>query len=439
MNLASKLELPIIGSLPKQWTIAPLGELLEGGTRNGIYKSKEFHGRGAKIVNMGELFGNSRLGDIPMKRVELTNDELTKSSLKKGDLLFARRSLTAEGAGKCSIIRNVGEPTVFESSIIRARPNIQKVVPEFLYYVFQSSYRKYILDTIKRTVAVSGITGADLVTLQIPIPPIRTQRTIADKLTEIDDKIELNKKTNETLESMAKAIFKEWFIDFGPVKAKAEGKKPFGMDDKTASLFPDTFEDSELGQIPKGWKVKSLGDACDIIMGQSPPGDTYNENGNGMVFYQGRAEFGSRYPSPRLFCSEPSRIVKRGTVLLSVRAPVGDLNISTETQTCIGRGLAGILHKIGGTTFTYYLLQSLKDKFDMYNGEGTVFGSINKDTLSAIKVVSPPESVVTNFLNLVQPLDDLDLSNFEESRSLTHTRDLLLPKLISGEISLNDV
>ena len=121
-----------------EWRTAEFGRVLAGGTRNGIYKKKDFHGTGARIVNMGELFAHPRLYDIPMKRVRLTETELARSSLAAGDLLFARRSLVAEGAGKCSIVMEVSEPTVFESSIIRARPDPAKADSLFLYYYFNS-------------------------------------------------------------------------------------------------------------------------------------------------------------------------------------------------------------------------------------------------------------------------------------------------------------
>ena len=129
--------------LPGGWVWLPFEELLEVPLRNGIYKKKEFHGRGAKIVNMGELFAYPRLKDVEMKRVELTEKELEKSSLQNGDLIFARRSLTAEGAGKCTIVLEVKEPTTFESSIIRARLNTEIAEPEFYYYMFNSKFGKW--------------------------------------------------------------------------------------------------------------------------------------------------------------------------------------------------------------------------------------------------------------------------------------------------------
>lgn len=144
--------------------------------RNGIYKRKEFHGRGAKIVNMGELFAFPRLCAVPMKRVELSRPEADRFLIERGDLLFARRSLVAEGAGKCSVVLQVEEPTTFESSIIRARPDTKKADSLFLYYFFNSRQGLYHLDTIRRQVAVSGITGGDLAALEIVVPPLPEQR-----------------------------------------------------------------------------------------------------------------------------------------------------------------------------------------------------------------------------------------------------------------------
>ena len=132
------------------WPQVKFGDLLSAPVRNGIYKKKEFHGRGARIVNMGELFGNPRLFDIEMKRVELTEKDKLNCLLNDGDLLFARRSLTAEGAGKCSIVKEVREDTTFESSIIRARPDQAKADSEYLYYYFGSYYGKALMRSIMR-------------------------------------------------------------------------------------------------------------------------------------------------------------------------------------------------------------------------------------------------------------------------------------------------
>ncbi|KPA10386.1 restriction modification system DNA specificity subunit [Candidatus Magnetomorum sp. HK-1] len=184
------------------WHNITFKNLLEKTVRNGIYKKKEFHGSGVKIVNMGELFKYPRLKNIEMKRVELTDNEKNRFLLKQGDLIFARRSLTAEGAGKCSIVLEVKEDTTFESSIIRARPDQKKTVPIFLYYYFNSPYGKYLLGTILRQVAVAGITGSDLMQLTLTIPSLPEQKAIASVLSCLDDKIDLLYKQNKTLEAM---------------------------------------------------------------------------------------------------------------------------------------------------------------------------------------------------------------------------------------------
>ena len=289
--------------LPENWNWMPFEKLLSEPLRNGIYKKKEFHGRGCKIVNMGELFAYPRLKEgVEMKRVELTNKELGKATLQNGDLIFARRSLTAEGAGKCSIILSLDEPTTFESSIIRARLNQEIANPEYYYYLFNSPFGKWLLGTILRQVAVSGITGSDLSKLNVPVPPksIQDELVITGRI--LDDKIELNRQTNQTLEQIAQAIFKSWFVDFDPTRAKIAAKEEWarrstttdgGSDENagaifveraamcaisgktleeleqlapeqieqlrsTAALFPDALVDSELGEIPVGWEVSNL-------------------------------------------------------------------------------------------------------------------------------------------------------------------------------------
>ena len=224
---------------------------------------------------------------------------------------------------------------------------------------------------------------------------------------------------NHNLEEQAKAIFKSWFVDFEPFR---DGE----------------FIDSELGPIPAGWRIGVLSEIADITMGQSPKGTSYNEDAIGMVFYQGRAEFTNRFPKRRLFTTEPKRIAKSGDVLLSVRAPVGDINIANE-DCCIGRGLAAIHAKKASSSFIFYTMQVLKPQFEKYNGEGTVFGCINKETLNAQKVIIPPDDAIFSFERRVSSLDQLYRIGFEENIRLAQLRDTLLPKLMSGEIDVSEV
>jgi type I restriction enzyme S subunit len=422
------------------WPEVVFGDVLLNGTRNGVYKKKEFHGSGVKIVNMGELFANPRLYSIPMKRVELTSKEKDKSCLQPGDLLFARRSLVAEGTGKCSIVMEVDEPTTFESSIIRARPDSNKLHSLFAYYLFNSPHGKYLLGTILRHVAVAGITGSDLVQLNLPLPPMPDQRAIAHILGSLDDKIELNRRMNQTLEAAARAIFKSWFVDFDPVRVRRGeplcSPNP-GLPDDVAALFPDSFEDSELGEIPKGWKPSTIGSEFNLTMGQSPPGKTYNETGNGLPFFQGRRDFGFRYPSNRVYCTATQRLADHGDTLVSVRAPVGDINMAMA-RCCVGRGVAGIRHKSGSRSYTYYAMHTLSDRFARFEAEGTVFGAINKKQFEGLRWLSPDENLVAEFEKIAFAFDEQIEKNTNESATLNTLRDTLLPKLISGDLRVPD-
>ena len=224
---------------------------------------------------------------------------------------------------------------------------------------------------------------------------------------------------NHNLEEQAKAIFKSWFVDFEP--------------------FQDGgFVETELGQIPSGWSVGTLNEIADITMGQSPNGASYNEEAVGTVFYQGRAEFTDRFPMRRLFTTEPKRMAAAGDVLLSVRAPVGDMNIANE-PCCIGRGLAAIHAKNDFASFVFYTMDALKPELDKYNGEGTVFGCINKDSLNGQKVIIPPKNIIADFEKTASSLDQLYLVGFKENIRLAQLRDALLPKLMAGEIDVSEV
>lgn len=181
-----------------------------------------------------------------------------------------------------------------------------------------------------------------------------------------------------------------------------------------------------------------LKDIADITMGQSPSGSSYNECGDGEVFYQGRAEFGYRFPTRRLYTTEPKRMAEAGDVLLSVRAPVGDLNVAYE-RCCIGRGLGAIHSRNGCQSFVLYTMFALRPQLDVYNGEGTVFGSINRNALNDMPINIPSDEAIAAFEAVVRPMDDMIRTNFEENGRLQELRDSLLPRLMSGEVDLSDI
>ena len=186
------------------------------------------------------------------------------------------------------------------------------------------------------------------------------------------------------------------------------------------------------------WRQGVLSDIAEITMGQSPSGSSYNEDGVGTVFFQGRAEFGFRFPTIRLYTTEPKRMARKNDVLMSVRAPVGDLNVAHE-DCCIGRGLGAIHSKDNHQSFVLYTMFSLRKELDVFNGEGTVFGSINRDALNSMPIRIPPKEMLDAFEALVAPMDAIILNNHDESCRLASIRDNLLPRLMSGEMDVSSL
>ncbi len=191
-----------------------------------------------------------------------------------------------------------------------------------------------------------------------------------------------------------------------------------------------------FAEVEDDWQTGTLSEIADITMGQSPKGDTYNEDGVGTVFYQGRAEFGLRFPTQRLFTTAPKRMAQENDVLMSVRAPVGDINVARESC-CIGRGLSAIHSKYGQQSFILYTMFNLREQIDVFNGEGTVFGSINRDALNSFPIKIPSSEKIAKFEEIVAPIDFAIRTYHEEICRLGIIRDTLLPRLMSGEIDVS--
>ena len=193
-----------------------------------------------------------------------------------------------------------------------------------------------------------------------------------------------------------------------------------------------------IHKADESWIAGLLSDIASITMGQSPKGNTYNENGEGTVFFQGRAEFGFRFPTIRLYTTEPKRMAKANDILMSVRAPVGDINVAYE-DCCIGRGLSAIHSKDNHQSFVLYTMFILRNQLNVFNGEGTVFGSITRDTLNSMPINIPPHKVMDEFESIVEPMDVTIQNNYEENCRLQAMRDSLLPRLMSGEIDVSNI
>ena len=206
------------------------------------------------------------------------------------------------------------------------------------------------------------------------------------------------------------------------------------LEQQAQAIYQSMFIDNASSK----WAEGTLSDITDIIMGQSPRGSSYNEDGIGTVFFQGRAEFGFRFPTVRLFTTEPKRMACTNDTLMSVRAPVGDLNVA-HVDCCIGRGLAAIHSKNNHQSFVLYTMFFLKKQLDVFNSEGTVFGSINRNSLNEMPILIPSSEKLDEFEVLVAPMDAAIRNNYDEICRLEQLRDSLLPKLMSGELDVSDI
>jgi type I restriction enzyme S subunit len=422
------------------WRYASLGELKDEGIISEIQDGNhgERHPKSTDYVPVGVPFimakdlesGRLKLSDCSFIPKQLA-DSLRIGFAKPGDVLLTHKATM----GRVAIVPDGYEYVMLTPQVTYYRiGDAEQLSNMFLKYAFLGPDFQHQLnsDSDQSTRKYIGITAQRR--LRIPFPPSEEQRAIAHILSTLDDKIELNRGINETLEAITRAIFKSWFVDFGPVRVKAEGRDP-GLPKGLADMFPNSLEDCEQGETPAGWEQRTVDDEFILTMGQSPPGETYNETSDGLPFYQGRADFGFRFPTQRVFCTGPTRYANAGDTLISVRAPVGDINMAAE-RSCIGRGVAAARHKSGSRSYTYYFMLSIKEVFDRFEAEGTVFGSISKKDFHNIQRVMPPKELIDVFEGLAAPIDERIAANDHESRTLAAVRDALLPKLISGDLHI---
>lgn len=328
-----------------------------------------------------------------------TQQSIARYIVNKGDILISV-------VGTIGLIGIVGETLDKANQTENCDKiiNIKNVLPEYLYYYLISSFgqdeiRKGTVGAVQPKLPLKNIQD-----ITIFYPSIEEQERIVNILSSVDEKIEMNNAINNNLEQQAQAIYQQMFID----------------------------------NASSDWAKGTLSNISDITMGQSPSGSSYNEDGNGTIFFQGRAEFGFRFPTVRLYTTEPKRMACANDTLMSVRAPVGDLNVA-HTDCCIGRGLATIHSKNNHQSFVLYTMFSLKKQLDVFNGEGTVFGSINRNSLNEMPILIPSSEKLDEFEALVAPMDAAIRNNYDEICRLEQLRDSLLPQLMSGELDVSGI
>ncbi|MBX9927317.1 MAG: restriction endonuclease subunit S, partial [Gemmatimonadaceae bacterium] len=376
------------------WTETTIGALIAdhgGSIKTGPFgttlKAAEYSAEGVPLISVGEIgYGRITIHERTPRVSPAVTSRLSVYLLEEADIVFGRKGAVDRSA----IVTKEQSGWFLGSDGIRLRLPKDGTVcePRYIAYCLQNQeHRDWILSHATGTTMPSLNQGV-VERIPIPLPPLPEQRAIARVLGGLDDKIELNRRMNRTLEDLARGVFRSWFVDFDPVLRPAPGPPsrppspppvpparrggPASPAPRSAPAapalshapWPTRLTDSPLGPIPEGWRVGTVGEEFKLTMGQSPPGSTYNEDGLGVPFYQGRTDFGFRFPTRRVHCTAPTRFAEAGDTLVSVRAPVGDINMADE-RCAAGRGVAAVRHKSGATSYTSAMMGALREAFDV--------------------------------------------------------------------------
>ena len=361
-----------------------------------------------------------------------------------GDVVFTSKGTV----GRFAFVRADTPRFVYSPQLCFWRSLEPKVIePRFLFYwMFGREFFVQYKGVAGQTDMADYVSLTDQRRMHITLPPLSEQRTIAHILGTLDDKIELNRRINETLEAMARALFKSWFVNFDPVRAKAEGRDP-GLPEPLANLFPNRLVDSELGVIPEGWRVRPIGEVVNVLGGGTPSTKEpryWTAGEHSFCTPRDMASLTSpvlletdRHLTDEGIAKVSSGMLPVGTVLLSSRAPIGYLAIS-ETPVSVNQGIIAMV--CDGLLPNLYVLLWAQANMEVIeaNANGSTFQEISKKNFRPIPALIPSRSVLDRFVKLVRPLHERAAMNLRESRTLAALRDTLLPKLISGELRLKD-
>jgi type I restriction enzyme S subunit len=404
---------------------------------NGMaFKNINFSPTGRPVIKIAEIKGGITA------QTQLTDSEYDKRYfITQGDMLF---SWSGQPETSIDAFYWDGPDGWLNQHVFKVLPNDDSCTPSFLFYILKYLKPNFIgIARNKQTTGLGHVTKADMQAIQVAVPDRPTQDRITYVLGKLDARIAVNLRMNRTLEKMAAAIFKSWFIDFDPVRAKAEGRD-VGLPAAIADLFPDSFEESELGPIPKGWKVEPFTNRLNVMGGGTPKTSNPDFWGGDIPWFS----VVDTPPSGEVFVvdtekkvtqagvdNSSTRILSRGTTIISARGTVGNLALvgipMAMNQSCYG---LNAIHSKDGY-FLYFSTRSVVGVLKQRT-HGSVFDTITRKTLDGVLVVQPPIPLELKFDNIVKPWLDRILGNVMQSRTLEIMRDTLLPKLLSGEIEV---
>ena len=396
-------------------------------------------------------------GDIPWlsikdfnndsRYVENAEEYITRLGLEKSSTkLLDPGMLIISARGTVGKLAQLKSQMAFNQSCYGLDANSEYLENDYLYYLLKIKIRE--LESIAHGSVFDTITRETFNNIFVRIPPKKEQLAIVEILGALDSKIELNQKMNETLEEIAKTLFKSWFIDFDPVRAKAE-RRPEGISKEISDLFPDSFENSELGEIPKGFKVDSLENQYNISIGKTPPrkeSQWFSENprdipwasikdmGDAGVYISKTSEFLTNDAVDKFNI----HVIPKNNVILSFKLTVGRVSI-LQNDMCTNEAIAHFVPKNADLRkgFTYCLLKSVR--YESLSSTSSIATAVNSKIVKTIKLVFPSKSLLSAFNEFCHPIFKKIEINTNEIKTLVALRDTLLPKLLSGEIKISDI
>lgn len=394
------------------YTMEQLAEIIDGDRGKNYPQQDEFFLHGfCLFLNTKNVTSHGFLFDETQFISEEKDKLLRKGKLERGDIVYTTRGTVGNAAYYSDSIPF--ENVRINSGMVILRAKEQIVDCRLLYQILKSHYYRPYFKQFCTGSAQPQLPIKNLSKIKLEIPCLKKQKKIADILSAYDDLIENNQKQIKLLEEAAQRLYKEWFVDLH---------------------FPGYETTPIIDGIPQGWRKERLADIANIIMGQSPKSEYYNQDKKGLPFHQGVGSYGNRFVINGTYSTSYTRIAEENSILFSVRAPVGRLNI-TRKRSVIGRGLAAINHKNKLQSFLFYML---KDRFfeDNLIGNGSIFASISKEELQNQMFVVPSDGIAERFNNIAFFIDKKVELLSKQNQLLIEARDRLLPKLMSGELEV---
>jgi type I restriction enzyme, S subunit len=422
---------------PKHWKIVPFEIAIDFQEGPGIL-AVDFHDDGIPLIR---LSGVQRRTASLVGCNYLDPEKVTKKwhhfRLSLGDLLIS----TSASIGMVSEIGDETVGAIAYTGLIRLRPRSAEVCSGFIKQFVSSSFFIHQAASVAVGSVLSHFGPTHLRQMAFPLPPLPEQIAIAAILGSLDDKIELNRRMNATLKAMARALFQSWFVDFDPVRAKMDGRAPVGMDAETAALFPDSFEDSALGKIPKGWEVTTVGDVGIVICGKTPSTAVLSNYGDDIPFVTIPDMHGN------IFCattarklsisgaaSQANKMLPPGSICVSCIATPGLVLITTKPSQSNQQINSIVCHRENENYFWYWVMIFLGPEIASGGSGGSVLINLSKSRFETLQVLKPPHDIVATYHKAVRQIFETILANSHQSHSLAAVRDTLLPKLLSGEV-----